>query len=407
MKNGGEVQKVTSVVEESIDFVSQLLKGKLTDQFKFHSYAHTAEVADVCKKMGKYYQLSEADFENLLLAAWFHDTGFIRCYQGHEAESSRIAADFLAGKGFDTHRIETIKGLILSTQKETKPSNLLEGILHDADIQHIGKKNFFDKGKLLREEWELILHNTFEDPEWEWLQHKFLTLSEFETEYGKEKFGGRKKKNINKQEVILDKVQGKKIKSFDTEKTGRGTETMYRVSYRNHINLSDIADKKANMMMSINTLILSAIIAIAGSGFAMVGGQEVEYYRFGIPMAILLITSLGSVVFAILSAKPNVTHNLSSNVDLKDRKNSILYFGNFTQMKMEDYLSDMETLRGDNKLLYENMSMDIYYLGKVLKKKFRLLQFSYTIFMAGLILAVFSLILILIYSKYITTNPIF
>lgn len=406
MKNGGEVQKVTSIVGEAMDFVSHQLKEKLTDQFKFHNYTHTAEVADLCEKMGKYYQLPDRDLENLLLAAWFHDTGFIRCYSGHEAESARIAADFLAAKGFDDPRIETIKGLILSTKKDVKPTNLLEGILHDADIQHIGKKGFFEKGKLLREEWELILHKTFEDLEWESMQHKFLTLSEFKTEYGKEKFGSRKKKNINKQGIVLDKVQDKKIKGFDTEKTGRGTETMYRVSYRNHINLSDIADKKANMMMSINTLILSAIIAIAGSGFAMVGGQEVAYYRFGIPMAILMLTSLGSVVFAILSAKPNVTHNLASDIDLKDRKSSILYFGNFTQMKMEDYLADMETLRGDNKLLYENMSMDIYYLGKVLKKKFKLLQFSYTIFMAGLILAVCSLILILIYSKYLSTNPI-
>ena len=407
MKNGGEMQKVTSIVGEAMDFVSHLLKEALDDHFKFHNYTHTAEVASMCEKMGKYYQLSDEDFENLLLAAWFHDTGFIHCYSGHEAESAKTAGSFLTGKGFDERRIEAIQDLVLSTKMEIKPTYLLEEILHDADIQHIGKKNFFEKGKLLKEEWELILHNTFDEQEWERRQHKFLKTSEFVTEYAREKLGARRKKNIDKQQAILDKLQIKKIKSFDTEKTGRGTETMYRVSYRNHINLSDIADKKANMMMSINTLILSAIIAIAGSGFAMVGGQEVAYYRFGIPMAILLLTSLGSVIFAILSAKPNVTHNLASDIELKDRKSSILYFGNFTQMPLENYLSDMETLRGDNKLLYENMSMDIYYLGVVLKKKFRLLQFSYTIFMLGLILAVVSLILILVYSKYISKHPIF
>ena len=407
MKNSDEVQKVTSIVGEAMDFVSHLLKEKLTDQFKFHDYTHTAEVAGLCEKMGEYYHLSDADLENLLLAAWFHDTGFIRCYSGHEGESARIAGDFLISKGFDNQRVKSIQDLILSTKAEIKPVSLHEQILHDADIQHIGKKSFFDKGKLLRKEWELILHNTYGDDEWEWAQHKFLTFNEFATKYAREKFGSRLKKNIDKQKTLLNKVTSKKEKGFDTEKTGRGTETMYRVSYRNHINLSDIADKKANMMMSINTLILSAIIAIAGSGFAMVGGQEVEYYRFGIPMAILLLTSLGSVIFAILSAKPNVTHNLASDIDLKDRKSSILYFGNFTQMPLEDYLTDMETLRGDNKLLYENMSMDIYYLGQVLKKKFRLLQFSYSVFMAGLILAVVSLIFILIYSKYITKHPIF
>lgn len=407
MKNDGEVQKVTSIVEEAVDFVSHLLKGELTDQFKFHNYTHTAEVANLCEKMGKYYQLSDEDFENLLLAAWFHDTGFIRCYSGHEAEGVKIAGNFLTAKGFEKQRIETIQTLILSTKAEVKATNLLEEILHDADVQHIGKKNFFEKGQLLREEWELILHKNFDEEEWQWMQQKFITANEFATQYAKEKFGARKKKNAEKQQFLFKKAQASKNKSFDTEKTGRGTETMYRVSYRNHINLSDIADKKANMMMSINTLILSAIIAIAGSGFAMVGGQQVEYYRFGIPMAILLLSSLGSVIFAILSAKPNVTHNLVSDIELRERKSSILYFGNFTQMPLERFLSDMETLRGDNKLLYENMSMDIYYLGVVLKKKFRLLQLSYTIFMVGLIMAVISLIFILIYSKYISKHPIF
>lgn len=407
MGNGGEMQKVTSIVEEAMDFVSALLKEELTDQFKFHNYTHTAGVAGLCEKMGKYYNLADKNFENLMLAAWFHDTGFIRCYSGHEGESARIATEFLKAKGFDKSRIDTIQNLILSTKMEVKASNLLEEILHDADVQHIGKKNFFEKGKLLREEWELLLNNTFEEEEWEWIQYRFLTMSEFATQYAREKFGGRKKKNMDKQQTLLNKAQTPKLKGFDTEKTGRGTETMYRVSYRNHINLSDIADKKANMMMSINTLILSAIIAIAGSGFAMVGGQQVEYYRFGIPMACLLLSSLGSVIFAILSAKPNVTHNLSSNIDLRERKSSILYFGNFTQMPLDRYLSDMESLRGDNKLLYENMSMDLYYLGIVLKKKFRLLQYSYTVFMAGLILAVISLIFILVYSKYISDHPIF
>ncbi len=406
MKNGIETQKTSPTLEAVIAYVTRLLKEDLTDEYKFHSYAHTFEVADLCEKMGLYYHLPDEDFENLLISAWFHDTGYTCCYNGHEVTGAEIAEKFLASRDFDPKRIEVVKGLIMSTKIEAKPADLLQEILRDADIQHVGKKNFFVKGQLLREEWQSILGHTFNDLEWELTQYKFLTGSQFLTQYTKEEFTSRKKKNIDKQEAILYKLYEAKSKFPDTGKTGRGTETMYRVSYRNHINLSAIADRKANMMMSINTLILSAIIAIAGSGFAMVGGQRVEYYRFGIPIAVLLLTSLGSVIFAILSAKPNVTHNLASAIRLKERKSSILYFGNFTQMPLQDYLADMETLRRDNKLLYDNMSTDIYYLGLVLKKKFKLLQVSYTVFMAGLILAVVALILILIYSKYISESPI-
>lgn len=342
-----------------------------------------------------------------MLAAWFHDTGHSHCYSGHEVESAVLAEKFLISKGLNKNRVSAIKELILSTRLEVKPGNLLEEILHDADIQHIGKKNFYRKGQLLRDEWRLILHKNFTDQEWEFMQYRFLTLSRFITQYASEKLGPGRAKNIEDQAKKVKKILHKQAENPNMEKTGGGTETMYRVTYRNHINLSAIADKKANMMMSINSIILSAIIAVVGSGFAFIGGQDVEYYRFGIPIGILLLTSLGSVIFAILSAKPKVTHNLPEDFVISDRKSSVLYFGNFTSLPLMDFLSNLEILRGDNHLLYDNMSIDIYFLGQVLKKKYKLLQFSYSVFMVGLILAVVALIFILFYSKYISTHPIF
>ena len=113
------------------------------------------------------------------------------------------------------------------------------------------------------------------------------------------------------------------------QKLGRGIETMYRATYRNHINLSSIADAKANMMISINAIIMSVIITIVGSGFTFSGLEFYQYIRFTVPMTILLISSLISVVFAVLSARPNVTKKNVSEQKIREKKSSILFFGNF------------------------------------------------------------------------------
>ncbi len=182
---------------------------------------------------------------------------------------------------------------------------------------------------------------------------------------------------------------------------GRGVETMYRSAYRNHINLSSIADNKANMMISINTIIMALIIAVIGSGFTFTGSDLFKHLRFTIPIGILLICCLVSAIFAILSAKPKVTNRPLDMEAVKNRKSSLLFFGNFANLALPDFIKGMSDLKEDNDLLYDNMSVDIYYLGKVLTRKYGLLRSSYNIFMLGLIISVvvFMVMFILSYEK--------
>jgi hypothetical protein len=121
-----------------------------------------------------------------------------------------------------------------------------------------------------------------------------------------------------------------------------------------------------------------------------------------IPMSILLITALGSVVTAILCAQPDVTSfkwlKRSPQIATNRRVN-LLFFGNFNKLSLDDFQSGMTEIMRQKDALYTNMVTDIYYLGDVLTRKYRLLRLSYTIFMVGLILTALSFGIVLLYKS--------
>lgn len=216
------------------------------------------------------------------------------------------------------------------------------------------------------------------------LQKKILKKGLLEISANREKVfpGTRKKIFTSKQENIW----------------GEGIDTLYKTTFRNHINLSEIADGKANMMISINTIILSVIITLAASGLTFSQENLIENLRFTFPVFILLLGSLTSVIFVILSAKPTVTKGKVDIEDLEKSKKSILFFGNFVSLEMEKFIEGIKKLKHDQTMLYDNMSIDLFYLGKVLEKKYKLLGYSYLIFMIGLIISVLSFVFIFFFT---------
>jgi hypothetical protein len=179
------------------------------------------------------------------------------------------------------------------------------------------------------------------------------------------------------------KDKKKKKKKDKKEKTGagRGIETMFRTSYRTHIDMSGLADAKANIMITINGLIMSILLG------AVAPGIDTNRYLL-LPTSFLLISCLASMIFAILAARPRVSKNLITLDQVRSSAANILFFGNFVSLSERDYIQGMNELLQDPDRLYTNMIKDIYSLGSVLERKFRLLRWAYTIFMFGLIAGV-------------------
>ncbi|RPI74366.1 MAG: HD domain-containing protein [Ignavibacteriales bacterium] len=390
----------SEIITEAKSFVEKLLNEKLPSEYLYHNIDHTIDVYNTCIEISEAYNIKDSEKELILLAALFHDTGFIYAYEGHEQKSADIAEDYLKGINYPAEKIQEVKKLILSSKMETVPSGLLEEIIHDADVSHIGKKSFSRKGELLRLEFEKVKNKSFSDAEWTNKQLEFLSKNKFYTSFAKENFEKRLVKNIRRERRNLSKNE-KEIINIKTGKyMGRGIDTLYRTTFRNHINLSEIADGKANMMISINTIILSIIITIAASGLTISQAYLFENLRFTVPVFVLLIGSLTSVIFAILSAKPNITKEKITIEDLEKSKKSILFFGNFISLELDKFIEGIKKLKYDQSMLYDNMSIDLFYLGKVLEKKYKLLSYSYMFFMTGLILSVVSFILIFFFTFF-------
>jgi len=167
--------------------------------------------------------------------------------------------------------------------------------------------------------------------------------------------------------------------------TARGIETMFRSAYRVQMDLTALADNKANMMISINAIIMSVMLA------AVAPKLDANPWLF-IPTTVLLLGSLFSVVFAILAARPRVSHLPISLHDLRSGEGNILFFGNFANMSEDEFAEGIEDLMTEKTLIYETMTRNIHGLGSVLNKKFAFLQVAYTSFMVSLILGVSSFI---------------
>ena len=177
--------------------------------------------------------------------------------------------------------------------------------------------------------------------------------------------------------------EGGKKKKKKKGKLGsdRGIETMFRTSYRTHMDLSSLADTKANIMISINGIVISIILA-------SISPKIDANPWLVVPTSVLLVGCLSSMVYAILSARPRVSSHLVTLADVRSNRSNILFFGNFVNMTESDYVVGMSELLQNTDQLYINMMRDIYSLGGVLNRKFALLRTSYTVFMWALIVGI-------------------
>ncbi|MDR4894000.1 MULTISPECIES: Pycsar system effector family protein [unclassified Chryseobacterium] len=382
-----------SILHKAKNYVEILFKDKLSSVYFYHNFIHTAYTVNKAEEIMKNTPVSEEDQEKVLVALWFHDTGYIECALNHEERSVEVMKAFLHQENYPENYIADVEKLILATKIHYEPQNLLEKIVKDADFSHFAGHDYSDISDALRKEWELTNVRCFSNEEWnagnlDMLKNKHT----FYTDYAKENWEPLKKKNIKKIEKKLEKEEEKKDNKKDSaegkkekEKSDRSVDTLFRVTLNNHTRLSDIADSKANILLSVNAIIISVCLSVLVPKL-----DAPKNSHLILPSFILLLSSVFTIIFAILSTKPNVTKTTFTPQDIANRKVNLLFFGNFQQMLFDDYNNAMKDLIKDRDYIYDSMVKDLYYLGKVLDRKYKLLSITYKIFMAGIIISVLS-----------------
>jgi predicted metal-dependent HD superfamily phosphohydrolase len=404
-------EQILSAVRQ---YVTDIYAHKVKPELVFHNMDHTEDVAEASSQMADHFKLDDNDRFVLQLAAWLHDIGYMKGYAiGHEDESIRLATDFLQKKNVDEETIQRVTSAIKATKMPQSPVTQIEKILCDADLFHLSTEDFKAKNQLLKQEQEFFHGKKITKKDWRKNNIEFLENHKYFTEYGQEVLEPKKRENL--QALTKKKTDKKKdaepeeeefpyiYETADSKKTSkelqeqqknteRGIQTMFRTTSNNHFELSSLADGKGNIMISVNSIILSVSLTVLLARIAF-------YPQYIIPTVILLAVCLSSIIFAILATRPSVSKGQFTEDDIRSKKTNLLFFGNFHKMQADEYNWAMNEMLKDREYLYNSMIKDIYFLGVVLARKYKFLRISYTIFMWGMIAAVIAFAAAAIYSN--------
>jgi len=387
-----------NITKTSQDFVKEYFGDNLPSKFLYHNIKHTENVVKRVEEISNHYEeLTNDEKEALQVAAWFHDTGYCVDVKNHETESQKIAEDFLKNVNYEEDKIKQVLKLIEATKVGVTPEKLSQKIIKDADCGHFATEDFEDVSELLRQELKLVKKQNFNVNEWIDENLKVLTEKhQFYTDYARKNWAEKKQENIlnlinkkNKRQKKLEKEKQKaKFKArYKNDNPERSIQTLFRVALRNHIKLSDIADTKANILLSVNAIIISLALS---NIIPKLDNPENQHLM--LPTLVLVAFSVASILLSILATRPNVTSGQFTKEQVKNRAVNILFFGNFHKMDFDNYLWGINEIIEDKDYVYEALTKDLYLLGVVLARKYKLLRLTYTTFSVGIVLSVISFV---------------
>jgi predicted metal-dependent HD superfamily phosphohydrolase len=382
-----------SIYKKIEDHVNGLFDKAKADHFYYHTLEHTQKVVARTKEIAAHYNLTEKEMLIVYTAAWFHDTGYLYTSAAeHEEKSASIMRSFMKDLVNDEEVIDAAESCILSTKPPQNPKNLLDEIVCDADTYHLGTKEFKETNKLVKKEFEAT-SGTLDKLEWMKGVVKFMESHHYHTSYCKDLLKEKKNENLMK---LKNKLAAKEEAEREAQReiTGplinpksalmtKGIQTMLRLTSDNHLELSGMADGKANILITVNSIIISVVLSV------LMRRLEIDTH-LAIPTIILLLFSVGTIVLAILATRPKIDLGKFDEQDIINKKTNLLFFGNFHRATLEEYENAMRKMMGDSDYLYGSLIKDIYHLGVVLGRKYKLIRWAYNVFMTGIILSVLA-----------------
>lgn len=373
-----------------------LFNHQQDNRLLYHNYQRSSEIAQTLNAIADAEQSDEVRREMALLACWFHQTGYLSSYNQPGAVSQQKAQAFLESRHYPAERLQGVLNCLQMLEPSQSPETPEAQLLSDARTAVNSTSRFFQQYPLLRLEQELVLSQRLSTLEWNQLQLQHLLNARFYTPSAKSRYADLVSQNILVQKEKTEKSRMnqlhqkvgengmiRKFQQLERKLPSSAIQTFFRANYRNHINLSAIADNKANIMISVNAILISVVISVLSYRNISETNPMIL-----LPVVIFLITGLTSLIFAVLSIRPKVTTLNDEESSMEQIKQNVVYFGNFVRLDLEQYEEAMDAVFRDGELLYGNMTRDLYFLGKVLDKKYRFLTLSYNIFMVGFVVTV-------------------
>ena len=395
------------------------LTEQLSDKIVYHDIASTHRMINALQEISEEEELSQEEQDVLLATAWLINVGFTdpkvlsdnegleSFFQRSYESSIRLTQEF-----FQEHPLDPqSESQILSLMEEAMPGNEAHTdsgkILVDAITADWGRSKSKGHIKRLYEEFLLVGAISYSKSTWYDTVLDYLRAHEYYTNYGKrvlsegklnlitkiekeKKDLDKKASTLIKKELNIREDELKKLKKSLVSVKGRddrGIQTLFRTTSRNHYTLNQMVDRKASIMISINAILLSLIIS------RTIGTID-TWCIHNSPILIMLLSSIMSMIFAVLAIIPFKTQGLFTESEIREKKGNLLYYGNFHNMDLRDFEWGMLEMLNDGNFLYSSMVRDLYFLGKTLHKKSRMIRLSLGLFIFGLVLSTFLFVLV-------------
>lgn len=389
---------MSSLVKSASEFVLDYLNKNLDTTFIYHNYQHTHYVVSKIEEIIASQKISDDEKEIVLLAGWFHDIGYTVNKIKHEDHSIEIAKKYLEEHNFDTEKTTQVLACINATKLNEKPSNNLEEIIFDADFAHLADLNYNTIAENLRLEFASTNCGIYSNEQWFLENIKVFNNHKYYTKHANLNWNIVKNENLKTLHKEVRKQVKKASENTKQEnRSERSVDTLFRVTLKNHMTLSNIADTKANILLSVNAIIISIALSNLIPKFDNPKNAWIVY-----PTIIFVVFSVTAIILSIIATRPSITSGKFTKDDIANRKVNLLFFGNFYKMTLPEFEEGINQVMNDKDYLYSSMSKDLYFLGKVLDRKYRILRWTYTIFMIGIIVSVVAFAI----SYNLLCNPV-
>ncbi len=373
------------IIEKARNHVKTIFSKNVPNEFEYHNFLHTERVVAALDKLTSEANLDDENKEILTLAAYFHDLGFSENACDHENHSKILAKKFLLENDYPEAKISKVLSCIEATKMEWSGEDKLCNMIKDADLSGLASSEYDEISESLRKEMSFRGETDIDKESWIKQNIEFLKNHNYKTKEGKALFKKGKKKNLKK----LKKLN-KKAKAESTISTNKGAQTQFKTSLRNHIDLSSIADNKANIMLSVNAVIITV-------GLPLMIERAATNTQLYVPTFILSMVCLTSMIFATLSTRPIKMSGKTKPEDIKSKKSNLFFFGNYYRMNIDEYENAIKEVVSNDDILDNSITRDLFFLGKSLGRKFDYLRWCYNFFMYGIALSIFSYIITMIF----------
>lgn len=374
-----------------------------TDLFVFHDYRYINETITNFKELAKGEGVDKNDYELALVALILTDLGSVN-NPNPIIDNTTLVNRFLEKTEVDEKDKSEILYYINFLRDDKTPKNEVEKVVRDAKDIHLGLPDALERLSLLQIQEEKLTGKSFSDIEWlQRCKHYFITHN-FDTHYANKNYGLTRGKNYIELEKRIDKLRSEDLKEKRTlEKQtggnsliGKENEDLFKIAFRNYLNLIALADRKAGLLIQVNSILAPVVVALVL--------QKLEYnWLFALPTAGLLLGSALTIFYSILASKPLENWNGKQQDNGKEQ----FFFGSFDRLDpkfanvtWQKYSADMEDFfGGDKTIIFEELIKESYEVRKVLSKKFGFLSIAYKIFFAGLVLSIVGFLIVLLNDR--------